>query len=217
MIALPAPLAPVTQVCPEPGPGIPQTSSGHSVALASRRGKNQGLPLRFVSLLCDFGQVTLPLWASLFSYPLPCLHHQSFLEARRGKCQQFFPLYSLVTEDSSSNHPPHFSLYVLSPLPGHPSLFLMVSSSSLRSSSETTSSRQASCLGRIVVCLSRVGSLMRVRTYSWPSLCAGSQSRAWLSAGLRKCLTLLTLALFYRPLPPPTPLPHRLGLQCPAG
>lgn len=51
-------------------------------------------------------------------------------------------------EDSSSNHPSRFSLYVLFPLPGPPSLFLMVNSSSLRSSSEATSSRQASFLGR---------------------------------------------------------------------
>lgn len=35
----------------------------------------------------------------------------------------------------------------------------------------------------MVVCLPHVGSLMRVRTCSWPSLCTSSQHRGWLSVG----------------------------------
>lgn len=142
------------------------------------------------NLLCDFGQLRSPLWASLFLYSPPYLHHQHHLEACRGEILgvhfEHCPIRFVPTLQRTIPQAIHhaFLCTCCSPfLDTLPHLFLTVNSLSLRSSPEATSSGQASFLGIVGVCLPHLGSLMRVRTYSWPSLCTSSQQRGWLPLG----------------------------------
>lgn len=79
------------------------------------------------NVLCDFSQVSSPLWASHFSYSLPCRHcHHGCLETLREEMLgTYFEHHTVpfdpTPEDSSSSCPPHSSLHMLFPLPGHPS------------------------------------------------------------------------------------------------
>lgn len=87
-IGLSAPLVPVTCVCLQPGPGTPETSAlkcGSDLVAWKEPGPAFEISMMSDSLLCDFGQVRSPLWASLFSYSLPCLHHQRHLETCGGE------------------------------------------------------------------------------------------------------------------------------------
>lgn len=79
------------------------------------------------NVLCDLGQVSSPLWASLFSYSLPRLHcHHGCLETfREERLGMYFEHHTVPFDptpgDSSSSCSLQFSLHMLFPLPGHPS------------------------------------------------------------------------------------------------
>lgn len=117
-----------------------------------------GFPTRICvvsdNLLCDFGQLRSPLWASLFLYSPPYLHHQHHLEACRGEILgvhfEHCPIRFVPTLQRTIPQAIHhaFLCTCCSPfLDTLPHLFLTVNSLSLRSSPEATSSGQASFLG----------------------------------------------------------------------
>lgn len=171
-------------------------------------------------LLWDFGQVSSPRWASLFSYSLPCLHHQGYEVTlgwkgpMKGIYFEHYPvLFCHTPEDSSSNSPLHLCLHRLLPLPGHTSsgsphrlggpVIGRLHGGPLLHRQNCGCAQHVSQTGKLLAehgaCrLRSAGSLTRARTCSWAYLYPTSRTQLVL------------------PLTPA--LPSSLsGSQCPAG